>query len=49
MEEKKRSGGLTLCDGLDPAFRLQALPPVPVKGKSEPVATFAVLGYDGQA
>jgi hypothetical protein len=26
---------------------LRALPPTPVKGKSEPVSTYAVVGYDG--
>ena len=28
--------------GLDPRFQLRSLPPTPVKGKSEPIATFAV-------
>jgi class 3 adenylate cyclase len=34
--------------GLDPAFRLQPLPAVTVKGKSEPIATYAVLGYEAE-
>ncbi len=33
---------------LDPQIRLRPLPPVPVKGKSEPVATFAVEGVASQ-
>lgn len=32
---------------LDPRYRLQALPPVAVKGIAEPVATWAVEGFDG--
>ena len=31
---------------LDSRFRLRALPPVPVKGIAEPVATFAVEGFE---
>ena len=33
---------------LDPQIHLRPLPPVPVKGKSEPVATFAVEGVASQ-
>lgn len=31
---------------LDPRFRLQAMPPTAVRGVAEPVATWAVLGWD---
>jgi class 3 adenylate cyclase len=29
---------------LDPRFRLRAMPPQPVKGKAEPIATYHVEG-----
>ena len=31
---------------LDPRIRLEALPPTPVKGKSEPIAAYAVVGEE---
>ena len=31
---------------LDARFIARAMPPVPVKGKSEPVATFAIESFD---
>lgn len=34
---------------LDPRFRLQAMPPTPVRGVAEPVATWAVLGWKEDA
>jgi len=31
---------------LDPRFVTRAMPPVAVKGKAEPIATFAIDSYD---
>ena len=34
---------------LDPRFVARAMPPVAVKGKSEPIATFAIESFDRRA
>ena len=34
---------------LDPRFVARAMPPVPVKGKTEPIATFAIESFDAAA
>ncbi len=36
----------SIASGLDPRFRLRPLPPTPVKGVAEPVAIYAVEGFE---